>query len=78
MKLVTQTNVTQVLRILLEEHLIQGQTTSKAMAKALNMSEKTLQRRLAKEGTSFSNELARLRQQKSVSLLNETDSLSQK
>lgn len=73
MKLVTQTNVTQVLRILLEEHLIQGQITSKAMAKALNMSEKTLQRRLAKEGTNFSKELASLRQQKSVSLLNETD-----
>ncbi|WP_141687245.1 AraC family transcriptional regulator [Pseudoalteromonas lipolytica] len=72
-KLASQSTVTQILRILLEEHLIQGQFSCAVLAKSLNMSEKTLQRRLAKEGTNFSKELALLRKQKSVSLLTETD-----
>ena len=72
-KVATQSNVSHVLRILLEEHLTLGEFGCKDMAKALNMSEKTLQRRLAKEGTNFSQELTNLRQQRSTTLLVETD-----
>ena len=72
-KITTQTNVTDILRILLEDHLTQGQVSCSVMAHALNVSEKTLQRRLAKEGTTFSQELTKLRQQKSTSLISETD-----
>ncbi|MFY8274244.1 AraC family transcriptional regulator ligand-binding domain-containing protein [Pseudoalteromonas sp. SSDWG2] len=64
--------ITQVLALVLEQQLALGQVSAKRIAAQLSMSEKTLQRRLASEGTSFRAELEALRRHKSASLLSDT------
>ncbi|WP_158678973.1 AraC family transcriptional regulator [Pseudoalteromonas sp. T1lg75] len=64
--------ISQVLILLLEQQLASGELSCKSMAQMLSMSEKTLQRRLAAEGTSYRTVLDTLRQEKSCALLRES------
>ena len=58
--------ISQVPILLLEQHLASGELSCKSMAQLLSMSEKTLQRRLSAEGTSYRALLDTLRQEKAV------------
>ncbi|MBS3798196.1 AraC family transcriptional regulator [Pseudoalteromonas sp. BDTF-M6] len=64
--------ISQVLILLLEQQLASGELSCKTMAQMLSMSEKTLQRRLSAEGTSYRTVLDTLRQEKSCALLQES------
>ncbi|WP_158684628.1 AraC family transcriptional regulator [Pseudoalteromonas sp. T1lg48] len=64
--------ISQVLTLLLEQQLASGELSCKSMAQRLSMSEKTLQRRLSAEGTSYRTVLDTLRQEKSCALLRES------
>lgn len=64
--------ITQVLALVIEQRLATGKVNSKSIAAQFGMSEKTLQRRLVSEGTTFRAELEAVRQKKSLSLLSDT------
>ncbi len=65
--------ISQVLILLLEQQLASGELSCRSMAQMLSMSEKTLQRRLSAEDTSYRTLLDALRQEKSCALLRESN-----
>jgi AraC-like DNA-binding protein len=58
-----------MLRILLEQRLPSGEVTAAALASIMGVHERTLQRRLHAEGTSFHKELEALRRERAMHLL---------
>ncbi|WP_462159038.1 AraC family transcriptional regulator [Pseudoalteromonas sp. GB56] len=71
-KVMQHNTITQVMALLMEQHLATGKVSSKGIAAQFGMSEKTLQRRLSAEGTTFRAELDGIRQKKSHMLLCDT------
>jgi AraC-like DNA-binding protein len=71
-----QTGLTDKLRRLLRQHLSSGQCTAAYIARQFGMSERTLNRRLLAEGTTFRHELDHVRYHVSQQLLSNTERIT--